>query len=139
MLEIMQGENHILLADENGNEFTLNELKNAITARLTDIFKVIDLDHLTLDCSIYYTPMSYGKYIKCLFRYSGETYTSMIPFDDILDKEHLIGQIIHDIASFFKKDDEPKTDDTKTYTFSIIDGMTYGELVELIKYAVRRL
>lgn len=139
MLEIMQGVNNTLLVDENGNKFTLYELENSIVARLTDIFKVIDLDHLTLDCSIYYTPMSYGKYIKCLFRYNGETYTSMIPFDDILDKEHLIGQIIHDIASFFKKDDEQKTDDTKTYIFRIIDGMPHDELVELINYAVRRL
>ena len=137
MLEIMQGINNTLLVDEKGNQFTLYELNKAITARLVNIFKVMDLDHLTVDCSLYYSPIAYEKYIKCLFRYNGETYTSIVPFDDILDKEHLIGQIVHDIASFFKKDDEQKHIDINLY--EIIDEMSHDKLVEIIKYAVGKL
>lgn len=137
MLEIMQGVNNTLLVDEKGNKFTLYELNNVIKARLVDIFKVIDLDRLTLESSIYYSPIAYEKYIKCLFRYNGETYTSIVPFDDILDKEHLINQIVHDIASFFKIDDEQKPVDINLY--EIIDEMSHDRLVEIIKYAVGRL
>lgn len=137
MLEIIQGVNNILLEDEKRNSFTLYELNDAITARLVDILKVIDLDRLWLDCSIYYSPIAYEKYIKCLFRYNGETYTSIVPFDDILDKEHLIGQIVNDISSFFKIDDEQKPIDINLY--EIIDNMSHDKLVEIIKYAVRRL
>lgn len=137
MLEIMQGVNNTLLVDEKGNRFTLYELNNAIKARLTDIFKIIDLDRLTLESSIYYSPIAYEKYIKCLFRYNGETYTSIVPFDDILDKEHLIVQIVHDIASFFKIDDEQKPVDINLY--EIIDEMSHDRLLEIIKYAAGRL
>lgn len=139
MLEYLNENHTTRFVDEKGFKFTLYDLENEIKNRISDIFKVIDLNRLLVNCSLYCSPVSLEMYIKCVFRYNGETCSSVIAFDDILDKEHLINQIMRDIAKAFRIDNEPKVTDNKKYTFSFIDGMEHDELVELIKYAVRRL